>query len=283
VQYINKFNINLNQSIMKIFTKTIATILLIGGAFAANAQTYCTPAAVALQSGITNFNLNTLDRTSAIEEGYSGLNTETTTLTIGQSYTASITASGTGCSNTQVKVYIDWNDDGDFGDANEQVLYEFDQPYGTFTQNFTVPTGAATGSIRVRVAEKWATTPCVHDEIEECGVDVSIGVYHGEMEDYEITVDFATGIDGIEKLGQEFKVYSTNSGINLNYGLNKPAEVSMSIMNITGQTILNVAEGDFSKGTYSYNIDRSEFPSFGIYLVRLTVDGIAITKKVIIK
>jgi hypothetical protein len=86
-----------------------------------------------------------------------------------------------------VIVYIDWNDDGDFADANELVYTSgatLTGPTGatpttTFLQgNFTVPCDAALGNLRMRVMlqEGVSNTP-------------SCGTYAwGEVEDYTINV-----------------------------------------------------------------------------------------------
>lgn len=79
-----------------------------------------------------------------------------------------------------VKIYADWNHDGDFDDSGETV-YSYTGSYNTttYTGSFTVPATALTGHTRMRVrTELYYYTisgPCAN-------------TYYGETEDYDINV-----------------------------------------------------------------------------------------------
>jgi len=77
------------------------------------------------------------------------------------------------------RVWVDWNNDGDFNDSGEKVL----QKKGKYTKtgNFTVPSHAVSSHLRMRVAMKRNKFP------KACG---SFG--RGEVEDYTIKVGLNT-------------------------------------------------------------------------------------------
>ena len=74
------------------------------------------------------------------------------------------------------KVWIDWNRDGDFYDAQEKILWG--QGYGNILDQFVVPTWAdTTGLLRMRVSMRWGGWP------HPC-----YPFYYGEVEDYSVRV-----------------------------------------------------------------------------------------------
>jgi len=111
-------------------------------------------------------------------------------LDYGSTYTISTTRS-TNVNPMSRKVWIDWNIDGDFDDAGEEVASEATATTSTFTANFVVPsnTVAFTGKTRMRIGTSYSTDPN-----KPCGA--SSGVTNanriGEFEDYKvfITNDF---------------------------------------------------------------------------------------------
>jgi hypothetical protein len=77
-------------------------------------------------------------------------------------------------------VWIDWNHNCSFTDAGESFdLGQTPGTAGTFilTANITVPSGALTGTTRMRVAEKYSTNP------GSCDVTT-----YGEAEDYTVNI-----------------------------------------------------------------------------------------------
>ena len=99
-------------------------------------------------------------------------------------YTLTVTAGdcdGGGAFDRGVAAFVDWNGDGDFDDAGEEVLREFsDTAGGASTMHMATITPAAAGSYRMRV---------VVTEGPDASVAVACGTYTwGETEDYELTV-----------------------------------------------------------------------------------------------
>ncbi len=103
-----------------------------------------------------------------------------TTLIKGQQYTLNITvANGT---PNDVKVYIDFNKDGDWFDAGETIVVCSSCPtQTTYSAVFTVSTSAVTDTTRIRVRTRQAT---IADACENMG--------SGETEDYLVFLDPGT-------------------------------------------------------------------------------------------
>lgn len=139
---------------MKKIETTLCTLMCILALSSTNAQSWCTPSlSTPNTAGITNVSFNTIDRTSAFDEGYV-LTLDTTSVDQGASYTLSVTMSG----GVAPAVWIDWNQDGDFDDTGEDVVPPASTWYPTFsstqTMSITVPATAVLGTTRMRVYGK---------------------------------------------------------------------------------------------------------------------------------
>ena len=79
---------------------------------------------------------------------------------------------------TQVGVWVDWDQDGDFDDVAEgKILYKSNPTVDAWTMFFTVPAGAKLGNTIMRIR-------AVHgEELTPCG-----DAWFGETEDYSINV-----------------------------------------------------------------------------------------------
>ncbi len=171
-------------------------LLLVALSTSSYAQTYCSAGpSSTFDSEITNVVLsgdNYSISNLATCPGVGGVQNFTTTdsadLSVGTSYTLNVTFSTCGGVYTSYgKVWIDWNQDGDFVDAGEDMGSwgpGSPAPAGTstFNANFsiTVPTTATLGATRMRVMQHEggspaATTPCAT-------------FTWGAVEDYKIVV-----------------------------------------------------------------------------------------------
>lgn len=152
--------------------------------------------------GITNFKCNTIDRSSLSIENYPSnsyvLATQTTTLYRGVTYMATITHTRDSvffpAAHENLRVWIDFNQDGQLDDPGETVLSLQDRSYGTDSMQFTIPLSATLGLTRMRVTAKMAADGG-HTDPTPCDNPPDPFQYHGEIEDYSITIaDSATGI-----------------------------------------------------------------------------------------
>lgn len=130
--------------------------------------------------GITRVRLNTIDHRTAYDDA--AMNDFTcsriTTLTPGATYTIKVNV---GTANNQwLRVYIDYNGDGDFVDANEQIFAPA-TGVGVRTGSFTVPASppVLNNLLRMRVITDFVnttagpcTTPLQYGQVEEYGVRI---------------------------------------------------------------------------------------------------------------
>ncbi len=98
----------------------------------------------------------------------------------GQSYSLYVLNGydGAGEDLLDLSVWIDFNRDGDFGDAGEQVVCDIDD-YGEGTFSVSIPGSAHLGATRMRVRTKYTGSDCG----SPCG---STG--NGEVEDYTLNI-----------------------------------------------------------------------------------------------
>ena len=133
--------------------------------------------------------------------GCDGLYTDYTNLTPGaivkgQTYPLSVTHSFETATGTTVykKVYIDYNRDGDFNDADECVFTSAAVPYAagganaTTTTSITIPTTAVTGLTRMRVI-------CAAGSLTAANSPCGTYNYNGETEDYAVEIQQPYGKD----------------------------------------------------------------------------------------
>lgn len=135
-----------------------------------------------IEMGISRVQLGNIDKSSDLAvngEGYFDYTaTDTTTLQQGSNYTATVTVSN--YYEHFVYIWIDWNNDGDFDDANESVgsnYFDYSNS-NEVTVTFTTPFigGDITGGKkRMRIAGGY-----MYGTIEPCYVD------YGDIEDYTI-------------------------------------------------------------------------------------------------
>lgn len=141
---------------------------------------YCTAGATSTSfEKISNVTFNTINNSSSSTAGYENFTAVSTTVTAGASYPVSVSISG-GFAEDEVRIWIDYNQDGDFTDANEAVYVSPAWGPGPHTGNIAIPTGATAGPTRMRVRMHDATlTP----NTTPCGTSS-----FGQVEDYTINI-----------------------------------------------------------------------------------------------
>ncbi|MEW7289314.1 S8 family serine peptidase [Aquimarina sp. 2304DJ70-9] len=127
--------------------------------------------------------LETIDNaTGAGAGGYNDFTSIATSLAKGSDYTISVTPTWTGTQyNEGYGVWIDYNQDGDFTDAGEQVVTQAPTQTTPVSGTFTIPTGAKDGNTRMRVSMKYNGAPTSCESFQ-----------YGEVEDYTVTIGGAT-------------------------------------------------------------------------------------------
>jgi PKD repeat protein len=146
---------------------------------------YCLPTYTNGGGGdyINSFSLGSINNVTGANTSapyYSDYSFLSTNLTLGQFYTATVQA-GT-FSNNSYAIWIDYNQDGDFFDANEKLgELTNTSTFQNLNISFTVPFGAFTGPTLMRVRNAYATTnldPCTQysfGETEDYAVNITSG------------------------------------------------------------------------------------------------------------
>jgi hypothetical protein len=141
-----------------------------------NTTTYCLNATISnvTMAGSPGFN-NSSTCSGVAYADYT--NSISATVVAGSSYAFSITRSAS--YNRYLQVYIDFNQDGDFNDANEKILPDNTAATAVYSSSVTIPATALNGNTRMRVIMRnlfTITSAC------ETNMD------YGEAEDYRLTV-----------------------------------------------------------------------------------------------
>ena len=110
--------------------------------------------------------------------GYSDFTGVSTDLAKDGTYTITVTPTWTGTTYSEgYSAWIDYNQDGDFADAGEQVWSQAATQNTSVSGSFTVPAGAADGATRMRVSMKYNGVPTSCESFQ-----------YGEVEDYTIVI-----------------------------------------------------------------------------------------------
>jgi len=131
---------------------------------------------------IQKVQLNTINNSSDGGNGYSNFTSISTDLTLGQSYTITITPKWTGTVYSEgYAVWIDYNHDGDFDDSGELVWSKAASKDTSVSGTFTVPTSASQEATRIRVSMKYNGIPTACETFS-----------YGEVEDYTVNLGGST-------------------------------------------------------------------------------------------
>ncbi|WP_421872264.1 M4 family metallopeptidase [Marinoscillum sp.] len=214
---------------------------------------------------IDKVQLGSINNTTSANGGYGDFTSLSTTLTTGSSNTIYFSAGFSSSSYSENwRVWIDYNQDGDFNDSGERVVSGTTSNGNTYSSSFTVPSSASLGSTRMRVSMVWNSTP------SSCG-----SFSYGEVEDYTVNISNTSVItfnnadapsaeslkDGISKASFTVFPNPTQSSIEFDAGdFKKITEVR--IIDLGGREVLKAIEpagnrvdvSGLKKGLYFFEI-----------------------------
>jgi PKD repeat protein len=237
----------------------------------------CTPSiSNACDEYIQNVTLNTINNTTACTTGgYASYTTTNTSLAKGSAYTVTVTPAvganiGQAYTNDEIAVWIDYNNDFTFSTA-ERVGYVLVAAGWSNQFNFTVPTTATTGAVRMRARISYS----VDGAIDPCGVAT-----YGETEDYTINITSGGGV-GVEENSLSFvNIYPNPTENEVIVDLTAVSEnvSKITLLDITGKEVktIGVTENSITK------FDVSNLAS-GLYQVVISGSESTLTRRIIKK
>ena len=222
-----------------------------------NSITYCTSRGNNTNDEyIDRVQLGSINNLSGNNGGYGNFTSISTSLSKGSSNTITITPKWTGTSyNEAYRVWIDYNQDGDFVDSGEQVYSRARTKATPISGSFTVPTAALSGATRMRVSMKYNANPTSCETFS-----------YGEVEDYTVIISSAIneGFTGETSFNNpEMTLYPNPAKHTLNISLVEATGRDYVIFNTVGQVV--------GKGAYTENIDVSSLQS-GVYIIEVNTE-----------
>jgi hypothetical protein len=197
---------------------------------------------------ISKVQLGSIDNSSGAQF-YSDFTGISAKVTKGNTYSITVTPTWTGTTyNEGYAVWIDFNKNGDFTDAGEQVLSVAPNQNATVSASFTIPTNAIENTTRMRVSMSYNAVPTSCQSFT-----------YGEVEDYTLTIESAAADTTAPVL-----TLNGASTIDLNVG---------DTYNEQGATAADNVDGDVT--SVIVNTGTVDTNTAGIYIVNYNVSDAA--------
>jgi len=241
----------------------------------------CNPSVTsACDEFIQNVTLNTINNSTACTTGgYASYTTTNTSLAKGSSYTITVTPAigtniGQAYTDDEIAVWIDYNNDFTFS-AVERIGYVLVAAGWSNQFNFTVPTNAITGAVRMRVRISFSDATQGGAPIDPCAIAT-----YGETEDYTINI-IASGGAGVDDSALSYvNVYPNPTENEVTVDLTAATEnvSKITLLDVTGKEVksLVVTENSITK------FDISNLAS-GLYQVVIAGSESTLTRRIIKK
>lgn len=231
-----------------------------GGCGACVEETYCASSADnADDDWIDQVEFNTIDNTSGSDGGYGDYTTISTNLTLGETYSITITPDYDlfFVPSVNIHAWIDWDQNGNLTNADKIIDGVTTNANVAITEQVMVPWDADLGSTRMRIKMTEGNN----------GNACQASFNYGEVEDYCIMIlDTATGIRDLNSGQLMFGMYPNPTSdlvtINLSTQL---SDVVVSLTDLQGRVLMQRTETAARKLT----LDVSTLTK-GIYLVTTT-------------
>ena len=242
-------NVSVNSNTVSVTTLAVSTV------------TYCASRGNnTADEFINRVQLGTINNLSGNNGGYGNFTSLSTNLVRGRSNSITITPTWTGTVFREAyRVWIDYNKDGDFLDAGEQVVNVTRTTATPIARSFTVPTTALLGATRMRVSMKYNASPT------SCEIFTD-----GEVEDYTVNITATARQEAIELL--EISVYPNPVNGDVLY-VSSVENATYKVYNLLGQEI---AKGNIENDTIPVSNIQS-----GTYLLEVTSKGQTAVKRFI--
>ena len=210
---------------------------------------------------INRVQLGTINNLSGNNGGYGNFTALSTNLVRGTSNTITITPAWTGKKFREAyRVWIDYNRDGDFLDAGEQVVNVNSTTATPIARSFTVPTTALLGQTRMRVSMKYNASPTSCEMFAR-----------GEVEDYIVNITATSRFEDTASTADSINLY--------------PNPVKGDVLNFTNletmstYRIFNMMGQELGKGKIENNSVFVGSLKAGAYLIEVSNGASTTTKR----
>ncbi len=240
----------------------------------ANTVTYCASQGNSVSDEwIQKVVFGTINNTSGANGGYADFTAQSTSVNKGSSYSITITPGWSGTVYREAyRVWIDYNQDGDFNDSGEQVYSKSRSTSATASGSFTIPTSALSGATRMRVSMKYNANPSPCETFS-----------YGEVEDY--TVIIGGGARSIEESNiAAFGMYPNPAfgQTTVHATLSIATDVNIVMFDAMGRSVYTSDVKAAPAGNFEHAIDLSNMQK-GLYYVVVKGQNIKETRKLLIE
>jgi len=236
--------------------------------------TYCTSnGGNSSDEWIANVAIGNLNNNSGNNNGYANFTNQSIQANQGGSVSFTLTPGftsgglfGSSSYPEYWKIWIDYNQDGDFDDAGELAFDAGSTSESAVSGNITIPNGALTGTTRVRVSMKYNGAPTACE---------SFG--YGEVEDYSMVIGSAarlttaattTPTANITLFPNPSKGFVTLTGLNL---------AQIAVYDLTGRLLLNMQSQETQE-----KFDVSDWNA-GVYVLMITQDNQVFQQQLVVE
>jgi hypothetical protein len=234
---------------------------------------------------INRVQIGTINNLSGANAGYGNFTAQSTNVTRGASVSITVTPGWTASAfNEGYSVWVDYNKDGDFIDAGEQVATQAATTVTPITKSFTIPATASLGTTRIRVSMKYNGIPTScetfsYGEVEDYTLNIVSGV---SMNPVDLVVAPAEKSEVLEIVSIYPNPTAETTTTKLVFNVPTKTNVSVVLTNMHGQGVSTETLKEV-EGRVEHTLN-TESAKAGIYFVNVvTADGKRAVKKLIIK
>jgi hypothetical protein len=166
------------------------------------------------------------------------------------------------------RVWVDWNSDGDFTDAGEEVSRWDDHDPGLVTNTIASPAGAS-GSVRMRVYVDMPEEDG-HDAPTPCGYlhsDNTLG-QHGEVEDFTLAISTTTDVRTSVQQDVVCRPNPFTETVFIPLSLQAGGAAAVVIYNALGEEVARPFDGTLPPGAHTVQWTPGSEPA-GLYYYRI--------------
>ncbi len=234
---------------------------------------------------IKKITISNIKNNSGDNSGYGNYTNLTVNVKKGSAYPMTFTAAYPTGTIYEVNwnVYIDYNQDGDFYDANELAATCVSSTTSAISRFIAIPSNALTGNTLMRI-QMFYSGANIYDP---CGVGND-----GEVEDYVVNISNGSNKAGETPLSatkaviKDFMIRPNpiNRGGNatINYTSSKDGRIILKIMDVYGRVVQTQDLGQQHPGSHSYTLNFGKQLNAGNYFITIEQENNLLAKTKII-